>query len=136
MHTQSIQWEKGYSSPLAGPRGPALDLYEVMDRALIYVLGTVLAYAVLIGAIFLVNDPGRIPYLQAAICTSGFLFAGLAMEAEKASTAWLALATGLLLPALAWSSRSIGPEPLIIAAGVIAAWSAVAFFQFDRIARR
>jgi len=113
-----------------------MDFYDLMDRALNYIVGTVLAYAVLIGAVLLVNDPDKIPYLQAAVWTSGFLFPGLAIEAEKPSTSWLALATGLLLPGLAWSSQSIGPEPLIVAVGIAAAWVAVACFQLCRIARR
>lgn len=136
MNTQSIQWEQCSKPSAARPRRSALKFYYFMDQSLKYIMAAVSAFAVIIGVVLAINDPGLVLYVQVSVCTAGLVFFGLAIEMENTSTSWLAVATGLALPVLAYHSQHLGPEWLIVAAGLVAAWVVAAFIQFDRIARR
>jgi len=133
---QSIYWEKGSEKSVAQPRRSVLNFYYFVDQSLKVITGAVTAFAVIIGTVLAINEPGLVLYVQVTVCTAGLVFFGLATEAEKVSTSWLCLATGLALPALAYLSQNMGPEWLIVAAGLVAAWIAAAFCQSVRIARR
>lgn len=136
MNTPLIHWQQ-YNRPLAaGPRRPALNLYPYMARAKSYLASTLTLLAMVTGAVWLINDPAMVIYLQAAVCTSGLIFIGLAIGTEKLSATWLSLATGFTLPALAWLSKQMGPEMLVVAVLLIATWLASAIFQVSRTANR
>ncbi len=136
MNTPLIHWQQ-YNRPLtSGTRRPALNLYPYVAKGMSYLVSVLTVIAIVTGAAWLINDPALVIYLQVAIWTSGLVFIGLAIEAENLSTAWLSLATGFALPALAWLSTQMGPEMLVVAVLLIATWLASAIFQFSRTANR
>ena len=85
--------------------------------------------AVVVGATWLVNQPGEVVYLQALLWALGFVFVGLAVEAESAEMALLNLATGIALPVLAWLSAGVAIELAVVAATLVAAWVAAAILR-------
>jgi hypothetical protein len=136
MNTHLIHWQQYNRRSNTRRRHSSLSLFRLMDRAVKYLAGTLTVFAVVIAATWLIRNPALIPYLQAAVSTSGLLFIGLALEVEKTSTAWFCLATGIALPLLAFLSAQLAPELLIVAAFLVAAWLGTTVAQFDRTARR
>jgi len=136
MNTQLIHWQQYNRPVVTARRRPSLDLFHFMDRALSYLASALTIFTVVIGVAWLIRDPAIIPYVQAAVGTSGLLFLGLAIEAEKTATAWFFLATGITLPILAFMSDQLAPELLVVAGFLIAAWLGVAVSQLSRTARR
>ena len=136
MNTHVIHW-----APISKPsevqqRRTVLSFYYFADLSLKYIAGAVSAFAVIIGTVMAVNDPGLVLYVQVAVFTAGLLFLGLALEAEKPVTTGLAVATALALPVLAYQSQYAAPEWLVVAAGPVAAWIFAGILQFDLTARR
>jgi hypothetical protein len=86
------------------------------------------ALAIVVGAAWVITDPSLELFLQATIWTSGFVFLGLALESDGA-VAGLSLATGLVLPVLAWLSDRVAGEYAIVAAALVAAWIAAAILR-------
>lgn len=136
MSTKSIQWETGSDCSITGMRGQLLDFYRFMDRAMSLFTAAFTAFVIITGAAWIVGNPALVLYLQTAIWTAGLVYVGVAIEAEKLSTSGWALATGLVLPVMAFTSQRSGPEWLIVAAALIAAWVAAAVYRFAFIARR
>ena len=88
------------------------------------------ALGILIATIWLISAPGLLPYLQAALWATGFVFMALAVEAERPHAAALLLTTGLALPMLAWLSSRLAVEFIVVAAALIAAWLVAAVLKF------
>jgi hypothetical protein len=93
------------------------------------VLALVPASAILVGAAWMVSLPDLVLYLQATTWAAGFIFVGLAIESESAEASILSLATGIALPVLAALSARFAPEFLLIAAALVAAWTAAAILR-------
>jgi hypothetical protein len=136
MNTPLIHWQQ-YNRPLVLRSSDASQgLFRFMDRAVAYLAAALTLFAVVIGTAWLTREPAMIPYVQAAIGTSGLLFFGLAIQAETVKTAWLFLATGTALPLLAVTSARTTPELLVLAALGVGAWLGAAVTQLGRTARR
>lgn len=136
MNTPMIHWQQ-YNRPLViRSQRPAMGLYSFMEKVTSYLASVLTAVGVVTGAAWLINDPTMILYLQVTTWTSGLVFMGVAIEAEKISNTWLAVATGIALPILAYLSQNEATELLLLAASMVAGWLAVGVFQACRTARR
>jgi hypothetical protein len=84
-------------------------------------LAVLLALAVVIATVWVVDAYETPQALQALIWTAGFVFLALAVESTKPNISAL-LATGLALPVLAVLSNRVATEFAIIAAVLVSAW--------------
>jgi hypothetical protein len=85
---------------------------------------------ILVAAIWAADSLAATGIVQAVIWASAFVFLALAVEASAASFKPL-LATGLSLGVLALLGSPQNPEFVIIAAVLVAAWSAAAILHRD-----
>ena len=129
MKTHSIEWSPINTENSQIVLNPARQLQRILRLATKTFLAVVPALAVIVGATWLVNQPGEVVYLQALIWALGFVFVGLAVEAESAEMALLHLATGIALPVLAWLSAQVAIELVVVAATLVAAWVAAAILR-------
>lgn len=129
MNTHSIEW-----SPISPPDNvlvldPARQLGTMLSLATRALLAIVPALAIVVGAAWLINLPDLVIYLQALTWTSGFIFLGLAVDAESAEESILGMAMGIALPVLAVLSATVAVELAIVAATLVAAWLAAAILR-------
>lgn len=129
MKTHSIEWSPIHTENSQIVLNPARQLQRILSLATKTFLALVPALAVVVGATWLVNQPAEVVYLQALIWALGFVFVGLAVEAESAEMALLHLATGIALPVLAWLSAQVAIELVVVAATLVAAWVAAAILR-------
>jgi hypothetical protein len=129
MKTHSIEWSPIHTGNRQVVLNPARQLQGLLRLATKTFLALVPALAVVVGATWLVNQPGEVVYLQALLWALGFVFVGLAIEAESAEMALLNLATGIALPVLAWLSDQVAIELAVVAATLVAAWVAAAILR-------
>jgi len=136
MNTPMIHWQQ-YNRPLELPRQRSTRvLYQFMDRVTRYLASALTAVGVITAAVWLINQPSMLLYLQVTVWTAGLVFLGVALEAQKLATTWVAVATGIALPVLAYLSKNQAPELLIVAASLVAGWLCFAVYQFGLTARR
>jgi len=136
MNTHSIHWETCSEPSAIVARGRLSGLNRFIDRAMSFFAAMFTAFVTIAGAAWIVDNPALVLYLQTTLWTAGLLYLGVAIEAEKPATSTLALATGMVLPALTFASQRSGPEWLIVAATLVAAWLAAAVYRFTFTARR
>lgn len=108
---------------------PTLYLRNLLALATQAFLAVVPAVGIVIGAAWLAMQAEMAVYLQALLWTSGFVFLGLALEAERAGTAVRMLLTGMALPVLALMSDRFAIEIAVIAATLVALWVAAGIFS-------
>jgi hypothetical protein len=128
MKSHSIEWNAIEQPKPAFEIGPAERLNRLHQVAAKLLVAVVPALAILVVAAFLASSAGLSVYLQAALWASGFVFLGLALDAEKRA-AMAAAAMGVGLPTLAYLSARAGIEFALVAAALVAAWVAVAIFR-------
>jgi hypothetical protein len=87
------------------------------------------ATALIIAAVWAVSHPDWILFLQAGSWAFGFVFLGLALDAEKMHTAWLNVLSAASVFVLTWLSKGLGPDLLIIVTAIYAAWITAALFK-------
>ena len=129
MKTHSIEWsniETGEGHLGLNPVKQLSGLVSLASRAF---LALVPALAIVVGAAWLVTLPDGVLFLQASIWAGGFVFLGLAIEAETAELSVLNLATGIALPVLALLSSRVALELVIVAATLVAAWVAAGILR-------
>jgi hypothetical protein len=124
MKTHSIAWSSIDAPDNRVVLDPVKQLSGLMSLASRALLALVPALAIVVGAAWLITLPDLALFLQASIWAGGFIFLGLAIEAETAELSILNLATGIALPVLAQLSSSAGLELVIVAATLVAAWVA------------
>lgn len=129
MKTHSIEWSELCVGENRLTLDPARRLPRLMNLVSKAFLALVPALAIIVGAAWLITLPEHLLLLQALIGTSGFIFLGLAVEAETVEVSILSLATGILLPVLSWLSSPTAVELLIVAAALIAAWTAASILR-------
>jgi len=81
------------------------------------------ALAILVASAWALGSPETVRVMQAAIWAAGFVFLALAVDSGKKNITSLVL-TGLALPTLALLSSSVAVEFSIVAAALIAGWTA------------
>ena len=124
MKSHSIEW-----NAIEAPRASADPAATIgrLDRGLSVAargfVAAVAALALVVGAAWLASAPGLAVYLQATLWASGFVFFGLALDAEPPFRGML-IATGFALPALALMSAGIAIEIAIVGAVLAALWIA------------
>ena len=128
MKTQSIEWSNLATSRSMKSVTAVTGLNRALCTATNLFLAIVPALAMVVGAAWLVSDPGLAVFLQAALWASGLLFFGLAIDARSAQLVPF-LATGFVLPALALMSRSGALELLIVATAIVAFWLGIAIYR-------
>jgi hypothetical protein len=129
MKTHTIEWsniEPRNSHLGLNPIKQLSGLMSLVSRAF---LALVPALAIVVGAAWLVTLPDMVLFLQASIWAGGFVFLGLAIEAESAELSILNLATGIALPVLALLSSTIATELVIVATTLVAAWLAAGILR-------
>ena len=129
MKTHSIEWSQLSTGETRLTLEPVRRLPQLLNLASRAFLALVPALAIIVGAAWLVTLPDYLLSLQALIWASGFVFLGLALESESVETSILSLATGIALPVLAWLSSTVALELLIVAAALIAAWTAAGILR-------
>jgi hypothetical protein len=129
MKTHSIEWSPIHTRDNAALLSPARHLQRFSRLASKAFLALVPALAIVVGAAWLVTLPNAVLYLQVLTWASGFVFLGLAVEAESAELSILNLATGIALPVLALLSSRFAIELTIVAAALVAAWVAAAILR-------
>jgi hypothetical protein len=137
MRTHAIEWSptRGRDSRIVLnpghnlPHGLSRSLAGILSLASRALLATVLALAIVVGAAWLVTLPDFAVYLQAALWAGGFVFVALAVESNSPLAAILQLATGIVLPVLAWLSSRSAVELAVVAAALVAAWMAAGIFR-------
>lgn len=129
MKTHSIEWSQLSTGESRLTLEPVRRLPVFMNLASRAFLALVPALAIIVGTAWLVTLPEHLLSLQALIWASGFVFFGLALESESVETSILSLATGIVLPVLAWLSATMAVELLIVAAALIAAWTAAGILR-------
>jgi len=129
MKTHSIEWSQLSTGETRLTLDPVRRLPVLMNLASRAFLAIVPALAIIVGAAWLVTLPDYLLSLQALIWASGFVFLGLALESESVETSILSLATGIVLPVFAWLSSTLAVELLIVAAALIAAWTAAGILR-------
>ena len=129
MKTHTIEWTPLHTRDsrivLVSPRplGAVLGLATRLSLALLA------AAALVVSVAWWVAQPELVVYLQALTWAGGFVFLALAVEAESLQSSLLNLATGLVLPVLAFASSRIAPEIAVVAAVLVAAWVAAAILR-------
>jgi hypothetical protein len=91
-------------------------------------LAAVPALGMIVAASWAIGSESTAAILQAAMWATGFIFLALAIETRKASFTALLL-TGLALPALALMSAHVATEFAIVAATLVAGWTATAIMK-------
>jgi hypothetical protein len=129
MKTHSIEWSSIGAPDSQVVLDPVKQLSKVMSLASRALLALVPALAIVVGAAWLITLPDLALFLQASIWAGGFIFLGLAIEAETAELSILNLATGIALPVLALLSSRAGLELVIVAATLVAAWVAAGILR-------
>jgi hypothetical protein len=129
MKTHSIEWSNIDARDSHLGLNPVQQLSGLMSLASRALLALVPALAIVVGAAWLITLPDLALFLQASIWAGGFIFLGLAIEAETAELSILNLATGIALPALALLSSRVAMELVIVAATLIAAWVAAGILR-------
>ena len=87
------------------------------------------ALAIVVAAALAVTTPGMAVYLQATLWTGGFLFIALGMESDSPLGAIVNFGIGIALPVLSLLSAQVTAELAVVAAALVAAWTAVAIFR-------
>lgn len=129
MKTHSIEWSRIDAPDSHVVLDPVKQLSGLMSLASRALLALVPALAIVVGAAWLITLPDMALFLQASIWAGGFVFLGLAIEAETAELSILNLATGIALPVLALLSSNVGLELVIVAATLVAAWVAAGILR-------
>ena len=129
MKTYSIEWTPVISRESHVIINPIRQLPGVLKLATRALLALLPAVAISLGATWLVTLPEHVVFLQAALGAAGFVFFGLALEAESVESSILNLATGIALPVLALLSSQVAIEFAIVAATLVAAWVAAAILR-------
>jgi hypothetical protein len=129
MKTHSIEWSSIGAPDSQVVLDPVKQLSNFMSLASRALLALVPALAIVVGAAWLITLPDLALFLQASIWAGGFIFLGLAIEAETAELSILNLATGIALPVLALLSSNAGLELVIVAATLVAAWVAAGILR-------
>jgi hypothetical protein len=128
MKTHSIEWSSLENRRSLNSADAVTGLNRALSAATNLFLAVVPALAIIIGAAWLVSNPGLAVFLQAALWAGGFIFFGLAIDARSSHVVPL-LATGLGLPALAMMSRNGLLELAIVAAAIVASWVGFAIYR-------
>ena len=128
MKSHTVEWTfNDLAAP--APRTASSDRFRSLSRlAWRALVAAVPALAVVLTAVWLAATPDWAVYLQATLWTSGFLFFGLAIDAQGRGSLAAAL-SGIALLVLAYLSSSVAIEFAIIAAVIVAAWIATAVFR-------
>lgn len=132
MKAHSIEW----SQP--EPYENSIDLESIwrINDALSWAarvfVALVPAMALVVAAVWVVSLPQWILYFQVSVWAMGFVFLGLALDSRRFSISGLHILSGLALFLLAWLSRNLGGEFLIVAAVLVAAWVAAALFRLQQ----
>jgi hypothetical protein len=129
MKTHSIEWSNIDTREGHLGLNPVKQLSGLMSLASRAFLALVPALAIVVGAAWLVTLPDGVLFLQASIWAGGFVFLGLAIEADTAELSILNLATGIALPVLALLSSRVALELVIVAATLVAAWVAAGILR-------
>jgi hypothetical protein len=129
MKTQSLVWTPFRTVERSGERQPAMELAGASRVASRLLLAAVPALALLVFSTWLVMQPALVVYLQALLWSSGFVFAGLAVDAPTTERAVLNLLTAVALPVLAFVSSRLAPEVAIVGTTLVALWIAAAIFR-------
>ena len=128
MKTHALEWPTIQSGGTALTRNPVGRLNGVLHLATRAFLAMVPALAIVVGAAWLVTVPDLVVYLQATLWASGFVFLALAVDSQKPVNG-LNLAIGVALPALALLSSHVSVEIAIVAAVLVAGWTATAIWR-------
>jgi hypothetical protein len=129
MKTHSIEWSPVSASDTRVTLDPVRQLPRLMQLVTRAFAALLPAFAIVVGATWLITVPELVLYLQVVTWVGGFVFLGLAIEAESAEISVLSLATGIALPLLAWLSSHVALELVIVAAALVAAWVAAALMR-------
>jgi len=129
MKTHSIEWLNLESRNNENAIDPIGRLNKVLWLAAKAFVAIVPALAIVTGAAWLISAPDLTVYLQVVLWTSGLVFLGLAVDAEKRPIALASLVMGIALPTLAILSSNIAVELALVAAALVATWVAVAIFR-------
>jgi len=128
MKSHSIEWtfnDLAVSAPRSRPAFRLHGLNRLVTRTF---LAAAPALAIVLAAVWLAASPAWAVYLQATLWASGFVFFGLAIDAGGRA-AIAALLSGVALLLLSYLSSSAAIEFAIIAAAIVAAWTATAVFR-------
>ena len=128
MKTHAIEWTTIQSGSTAITRNPVGRLNGALHLATRAFLALVPALAIVVGTAWLVTVPDLVVYLQATLWASGFVFLALAIDSQKPVNG-LSLATGVALPVLALLSSRVSVEIAIVAAVLVAGWTATAIWR-------
>ena len=118
MRTHTLELTTISSRKEARKFHPARRLKRVMCLSANLFLALVPAFAFITGAAWLVTEPELVVYLQVALWGAGFVFLGMAVDADSPANLLYAL-TGLLLPALAMMSSRVAAETAILALPIL-----------------
>jgi hypothetical protein len=125
----AIEWSPTQSRQSRTVANSTVQLNGVLRLASRVLLALVPALAIVVGSAWLVNLPDAAIYLQATLGAGGFVFLALAVDSETPQVALLQLATGIVLPVLAWLSSREATEIAIVAAALVAVWVAAAILR-------
>ena len=126
-----FDWPQGKSATSAHTlnlRDAAERLQRANSLSKRLLLAATPALAILVASAWALGSPETVRVMQAVIWAAGFVFLALAIDSGKKNIASLAL-TGLALPALAVLSSSVAVEFSIVAAALVAGWTAVSIFR-------
>jgi hypothetical protein len=129
MKTQSIELFPLPGRNEATARYALPRLNSVMGLTARALLALVPAFALVIGAAWLVTIPEVVIYLQATTWAVGLVFLGLAVESERSESALMLSLTGIALLVLAFLSSRVAVELAIVAAMLLAVWLVAALMR-------
>ena len=125
----AIEWSPAQTRQSRTVPNSTVQLNGALRLASRVLLALVPALAIVVGSAWLVTMPDAVLYLQATLGAGGFVFLALAVDSETPQAALLQLATGIVLPVLAWLSSREATEIAIVAAALIAAWVAAGILR-------
>lgn len=128
MKTHTVEWNTINSHSEVKKFDSARKLNRALCLSANLFLALVPALVIIVGATWLITAPGLVVYLQASLWGAGFVFLGVAVDAPRPLNL-LSLLTGLALSTLAMLSSRVAVEIAILAAVILAAWTAVAIWR-------
>ena len=129
MNTQSTYWEQSFQSTFSTLNSPAKVMLQYLYRGSKMLAALAAGFALLTASVTAVAEPALVVYLQAITWAASFVFFAIAVDAQKASTSLMAMASGIIVLLMAVTSQSLGPEIIILAAVLTSAWLTTAIMQ-------
>lgn len=110
---------------------PKQNLARILCLSLAILVSAIPSFTLVILTTWASNVPALTPYLQATAWLTGFVFLALALESGRKTAVLLVLSAAVLFVSAPLAAM-VSPEFLVVAALVIAAWTAPGIFDHAR----